>query len=58
VKKADLGSLNFGLATAWRKALLEMNGDVLWTQQRSSGVCYERNIFGVWTSSLEYICQL
>jgi len=41
--EADLGPLNFGLATAWRKAtLLGMNGDILWTQQRCSGICYER----------------
>jgi len=24
------------------RPLLEMNGDILWTQQRSSGVCGER----------------
>ena len=41
--EADLGPLNFGLATAWRKAtILETNGDILWTQQRSSGVRSER----------------
>ena len=40
--EADLGPLNFGLATAWRRPLLEMNGDILWTQQRSSGVRSER----------------
>ena len=33
--KADLGPLNFGLATAWRKATTR---NELWTQQRSSGV--------------------
>jgi len=36
--EADLGPLNFGLTTAWRK----INDDILWTQQRSSGVRYER----------------
>ena len=41
--EADLSPLNFGLATAWRKAtILETNGDILWTQQRSSGVRSER----------------
>ena len=40
--QADRGPLNFGLTTAWRQALLEMNSDILWTQQCSSGVHYER----------------
>jgi len=69
--EADLGPLNFGLATAWRKImlcyvpcycsleltlrcmrvggpgerpLLETNGDILWTQQHSSGVRSERRM--------------
>jgi len=37
-----LGALNFSLATAWRKTIREMNGDILWTQKRSSGVRYKR----------------
>ena len=38
--EADLGPLNFDLVTAWRKATTQDN--ILWTQQRSSGVRYER----------------
>jgi len=42
--EADLGPLNFGLATAWRKATTrdEWPHIVDWTQQRSSRVRSER----------------
>jgi len=40
--EADLGPLNFGLATAWRKATTRDECDILWKQQRFSGVRSER----------------
>ena len=40
--EADLGPLNFGLTTAWRKATTRDECDILWTQQRSSRVRSER----------------
>ena len=42
--EADLGPLNVGLATAWRKATTRDEWYILWTQQRSSGVRSERRI--------------
>jgi len=41
--EADLVPLNFGLAIPGERPLLEMNGDILWTQQRISGVRSERS---------------
>jgi len=35
--EADLGPLNFGLATAWRKATTETNGDILSDNHKSCG---------------------
>ena len=42
VIEADLCPLNFGLATAWRKATTRDDDDILWTQQRCSPVGYKR----------------
>jgi len=36
--ETDLGPLNIGLASSWRKAAIH----TLWAQQCSGGVCYER----------------
>jgi len=40
--EADLGPLNFGLATVWRKATSRDKWRHTVEQQCSSGVCYER----------------
>jgi len=41
--EAHLGQQNIGLASIWRKAAIRDDWRrILWTQQRSSGVCYER----------------
>ena len=41
--EADLGQQNIGLASAQRKAAIrDDTGGTLWTQQRSSRVCYKR----------------
>ena len=55
--EAEFGRLNFGLATAWRKATTrdEWGHIVDWAQQCSSGVRYERR----WSweiLSLQFVC--
>jgi len=42
IKLHAIFTLNFGLATAWRKATTRDEWRLLWTQQCSSGVRSER----------------